>query len=124
MNFRSIESLNWHWGKHMKLHIWATGHAELEVRSPTISRLVIALACGPAGYPHGPTPTHLNSTEMSRLDADAPTNLARFRIFCLQRTPYGGKTATHLSEIELTQARRFIRESAHLGKGVTVSNDE
>ena len=104
----------------MELHIWATDHKELEIRSPTVSRLVISLAGGP-GDPHGSIPDQLTSTAMSRLDTDAPTELARFRVFCLQRTPYGGKVATHLSEAELIQARSFIHESARLGKGVTVS---
>jgi hypothetical protein len=122
MNLRTIEFLNENdGGDGMELHIWATDHQELEVRSPRVARLVIALATGPGSSPHGATPEQLTSTAMSRLDTDAPSELTRFRVFCLQRTPYGGKVVTHLSEDELAEARRFISESARLGKGVTVS---
>jgi hypothetical protein len=109
------------WSDDMELHIWVTDHQELEVRSPRVARLVIALAGGPGGSPNGTTPEQLTSTAMSRLDTDAPAELTRFRVFCLQRTPYGGKVVTHLSEDELAEARGFIRESARLGKGVTIS---
>lgn len=107
----------------MELKVWVKGRQELALPTPTSARLLVALAHGSGGHgqTHGIPHETLPATALETLDHDAPTDISRFKVFCLQRTPYGGKAAAHMDSTELQTVRAFIHDAALTGQDVVVS---
>jgi hypothetical protein len=107
----------------MALRVWVKDREDISLPSPTASRLLVALVHGAGG--HGQTygiPNEVLSAEaLKRLEHDAPIDLDRFKVYCLQRTPYAGKVAAHMDRAELASVRSFIRDAAYTGHDVVVS---
>jgi hypothetical protein len=107
----------------MELRVWVKDRENLALHSPISARLLVELVHGGSG--HGQTygiPHEILPAEaLEALDRDAPTDINRFKVFCLQRTPYGGKAAAHIDQLELEIVRSFIRDAAYTGQDVVVS---
>jgi hypothetical protein len=109
----------------MELRVWVKDRQELALHTPTSARLLVELAHGAGGHgqTHGIPHETLPANALKMLDHDAPTDIGRFKVFCLQRTPYGGKVAAHMDSAELETVRTFIRDAARTGHDVIVSFD-
>ena len=107
----------------MELQVWVKNRREISLPSPTSSRLLVELVHGVSGrgQTHGTPDEVLSADALKVLDRDAPTDIDRFKVFCLQRTPYGGKVAAHLDRAALEAVRSFIREAVETGLEVVVS---
>jgi hypothetical protein len=107
----------------MELRVWVKDRIDMMLPSPTAARLLVELVHGNSGHgqTHGIPSEVLPAQAMALLDRDAPSDLDRFKIFCLQRTPYGGKVAAHIDRSELETVRSFIRDAADTGFDVVVS---
>jgi hypothetical protein len=110
----------------MELQVWVKDRKDVTLSSPTAARLLVELVHGSGGngQTHGIPHEVLPAQALEVLDRDAPTDISRFKVFCLQRTPYGGKVAAHIDRTELETVRSFIRDAAHTGLDVVVSFNE
>jgi hypothetical protein len=109
----------------MELRVRVKNREDMALPSPTSARLLVELvhASGDHGQAHGIPDEVLSAEALQMLDHDAPTDTSRFKVFCLQRTPYGGKVAAHMDRAELEIVRSFIHEAARTGHDVVVSFD-
>jgi hypothetical protein len=107
----------------MELRVWVKDRQEIALSSPTAARLLVELVHGNSGHgqTHGIPDEILPVEALKGLHRDAPTEIDRFKVFCLQRTPYGGKVAAHMSREELRAVRAFIENAVHSGCDVVVS---
>jgi hypothetical protein len=107
----------------MELQVWVKNRREISLPSPTASRLLVELVhgVGPREQTHGIPDEILSAEALKGLDRDAPFDIDRFKVFCLQRTPYGGKVAVHMDRIALEAVRSFIRDAVQTGLDVVVS---
>lgn len=107
----------------MELRVWVKDQKQISLPSPTASRLLVALVHGTSdhGQTHGIPDEVLPAEALKKLERDAPADIDRFKVYCLQRTPYGGKAAAHMDRTELAKVRSFIHEAAHAGRDVLVS---
>lgn len=98
--------------KRSGLHLWADGNTSIALFGLDACALVIELSRRFEESLAEIDEQSISAIAMRKLEVDAPGDTDRFRVYCMARAPFNGRTAASMDTETLLLIREFIARTA------------